>query len=778
MVCWRPYLLVMVLGWATVAPGLELRPDDWQDRSVDGQVAFADGVVTLSVPKGSGGTAELVAKAPVNGDFQVTVSYRLEAWVTGPDATLGAHLGLADGDEAKAQVLVGRGWERTLDEYAGMTFRDGQWRSRFATLTDDREGKLQILRRLGQIRVAVQRGHGWQTLAMLDWDPRAPLFLRLGVVTGPTGTAQVPAAAVRFEKLTIEQLPDLPKPGTGAAGGATGDADRDWLVWANDLGWLHVGSRAQFKATTPRRAEILGGQGEEPLVNTELQGGFENRDKVLDWLCERLTRVVVAYDPTGAPHEIVAARLEGKDYRLRLVGGNDPEALTMAENYDFEGEKAVLAAHGLTPRCSYRRLWLVHALGHSTVDGWAVDNRWTTFSSPPQPLEKEPQKASFEVADGLGGTFTYVADQWEGPYRDNYGLAVAMRRLGIVDEVPIFPPASNYQRKLKAADVPEKPRDFGTEVLGVQPFADPPGLRDWVVYVTGGVWLHIGTRTEYDQPVTRAETLLAGDGQDAVPKKLVDLGRRFGSYDSALRALVKQLTDVRSRFSPTSQPREVVVASLAGAEVAVHLARDPEALVAGYGGYNYGAELALLRSVGLGVRKTFGAQRLVHATGHGTMNGPVKDDFWMMVKGEPRGGNSIELPDGMGGTFGYSLDQVEGPFTDSFGLVPALVAHGLKSIGLYGEDRGVGLLDGPPPAPPPLTPPRILAITPDRGEAGHSFYVTVIAEGMRPGYGFAFGPGVLVSDETCLGRNPDGPGERWLATVTLDQGTGFAPVAP
>lgn len=54
-------------------------------------------------------------------------------------------------------------------------------------------------------------------------------------------------------------------------------------------------------------------------------------------------------------------------------------------------------------------------------------------------------------------------------------------------------------------------------------------------------------------------------------------------------------------------------------------------------------------------------QYLLHATGHGTVNGPMKDDWWFLNENQPKSG-FIELPDGMGGTFTYSIDQTMGPF--------------------------------------------------------------------------------------------------------------------
>jgi hypothetical protein len=54
-------------------------------------------------------------------------------------------------------------------------------------------------------------------------------------------------------------------------------------------------------------------------------------------------------------------------------------------------------------------------------------------------------------------------------------------------------------------------------------------------------------------------------------------------------------------------------------------------------------------------------QYLLHATGHGTMDGPRTDDWWFLNPDQPTNG-FVALPDGMGGTFTYSIDQSMGPF--------------------------------------------------------------------------------------------------------------------
>ena len=60
--------------------------------------------------------------------------------------------------------------------------------------------------------------------------------------------------------------------------------------------------------------------------------------------------------------------------------------------------------------------------------------------------------------------------------------------------------------------------------------------------------------------------------------------------------------------------------------------------------------------------KPFGQpQYLIHLTGHGTMDGSVKDDRYLLFPSAPDSKGSLLLPDGEGGTFGYSTDSSEGP---------------------------------------------------------------------------------------------------------------------
>lgn len=90
--------------------------------------------------------------------------------------------------------------------------------------------------------------------------------------------------------------------------------------------------------------------------------------------------------------------------------------------------------------------------------------------------------------------------------------------------------------------------------------------------------------------------------------------------------------------------------------------------------------------------KPFGKpQYLLHATGHGTMNGPVKDDWHFLYPDVPRkrsdGQEVIDLPDGMGGTFTYSIDSSQGPFSTPREVCVAVGGNSDTSFKEWGADN-------------------------------------------------------------------------------------------
>jgi len=633
-------------------------------------------------------------------------------------------------------------------------------------------GRLKFVRRGAAVQAIVEQDQAQHTLQMYTLrEQSAPLQLQLLIGNGKQGNQTFPSLQVRLSDLQVRTLPKLNR---GGQGGQPVSAELpEYVIYSTGPGWLRVGSAKEYLAPWELRHEIFGGNATEPLPKELLRRGFATHEDALTHLCERLTRVRVVSSPLTTPKEWIEAMFDGKNYNLRLTGAVDFEdTLPRGTEYDFAAERKVLADHGLTPRRPIGRLWLIHILGHGTREGFVAENDWVLFSAEPLPNPKQPDQGYFLKPDGFGGTFTYLCDQWIGPFRDDFGLAVAMQQRAI-EKLELYPPGNSFTPTVYAGDIPREPRDYGPEVAGVQPIVDPPELRDWVVYVTADQWLHVGTRTEFETPVKQRETIWSGLGEDPVVKQELKLGKVFRSYDHAVATVLQQVSEATIAYHPNADPRETVQVKVGGRDWQAHLARSPYQLVAGYGAYNLRAEIDLLLANGVVPVKRFGAQYLVHATGHGTYSGPVKDDHWMMVTSQPQNGG-VTIPDGSGGTFGYSVDQVQGPFTDSLTLAKALQALNLKAINLAGGYVAVSVDDVLLPKPPaPPQPPEILSLTPDRGEAGESFYVTVIAKGMQPGYSFNFGPGVAVTDPTCLGVNPEGEGERWLATLTIAEGASF-----
>ncbi|NUQ00779.1 MAG: hypothetical protein HUU35_13090, partial [Armatimonadetes bacterium] len=343
---------------------------------------------------------------------------------------------------------------------------------------------------------------------------------------------------------------------------AADTAAPEWVVYSTAVGWLRVGPRPEFEQPWRQSDEIWGGTSAEPLAKALLWAGFGTRDEALTWLLDRVTGLRIENRPLARPYQVIAAQFEGKPYWLRLDRGTDPElALFKGDEYDFEAEWDLLARHGLTPRWDLGPRWLIHATGHGTMNGPVKDDLWLLFGS--EPLHERAGEGRFYLPDGYGGTFTYTTDRWFGPYRDNYGLAQAMKQLGIA-ELPQWPPGHSFTPKIVAARIPTNPRDHGRKALPVQTISDPPELRDWVIYATAGQWLHIGTRHEFEQPVKARETVWGGTGEALVSKEILPLAPRLYSYEHALATLLPALGDLKMGFHPLADPRETVDAVVLG----------------------------------------------------------------------------------------------------------------------------------------------------------------------------------------------------------------------
>ncbi len=89
-------------------------------------------------------------------------------------------------------------------------------------------------------------------------------------------------------------------------------------------------------------------------------------------------------------------------------------------------------------------------------------------------------------------------------------------------------------------------------------------------------------------------------------------------------------------------------------------------------------------------------QYWLHATGHGTMDGPRTDDWWFLFPQQPKDG-FIEIADGSGGTFTYSIDQVSGPYAtprDACQAAPSAIGKS-ASVSEWGSSESFKCSENP-----------------------------------------------------------------------------------
>ncbi|MBI5503067.1 MAG: hypothetical protein HY907_22670 [Deltaproteobacteria bacterium] len=230
-------------------------------------------------------------------------------------------------------------------------------------------------------------------------------------------------------------------------------------------------------------------------------------------------------------------------------------------------------------------------------------------------------------------------------------------------------------------------------VPGETPAAAVESSAAWVAWTTPQGWLHVGTRAEYERVEPLREEIWGGTSNEPVEKELLGAGP-WSTQAAALDEVCAMLGDVRVATHPGASPGETIRATIDGREVNVQLGRGmlPEDVFWTAQQYDHGEQIRILHEHGISPRVVFAAPRwLAHVTGVGTMDGPQARDQWFLLDFEPSGGG-FTLPDGMGGTFGYSYDRLEGPFADSFEVVPVLRELGLP----YAGDVSVDLvLDDP-----------------------------------------------------------------------------------
>lgn len=184
-----------------------------------------------------------------------------------------------------------------------------------------------------------------------------------------------------------------------------------------------------------------------------------------------------------------------------------------------------------------------------------------------------------------------------------------------------------------------------------------------------------------------SDEIWGGTSDAPLEKRALD-GGPWATRDDAIDAVCARLTKVRLERHPLAQPRETIGATLDGREYHLMLSRGmlPEDVFWTAQQYDHADQLAHIRACGITPRIRFDAPLwLAHATSVGTMDGPRPMDSWFLLAAPPAKG-SFTLPDGSGGTFGYSSDRHFGPFSDNFALIPQLRELGLTYLGDISTD--------------------------------------------------------------------------------------------
>jgi hypothetical protein len=172
------------------------------------------------------------------------------------------------------------------------------------------------------------------------------------------------------------------------------------------------------------------------------------------------------------------------------------------------------------------------------------------------------------------------------------------------------------------------------------------------------------------------------------------------SRDAAVKYLCDHLTKVQLRIAPPAAggPARFLTGILRGKEYGLRLAKgfDAESAMqmAKTGKfykaleYDWESEWDTLRQNNITPRYVFPQREwLIHETGHGSVNGPVKEDKWMCCTVRPQLNERHEyyvvLADGMGGTITYGIKEVEGPFLDNYVIARVMKKYHVDKVDLW-----------------------------------------------------------------------------------------------
>jgi len=172
-----------------------------------------------------------------------------------------------------------------------------------------------------------------------------------------------------------------------------------WVVWANDVGWMHLGQVREFKNPGPHSSETWGGLGSEPLKNTQLLGPFPTQDAAMQAAENAVTQLVEGYAALAFPKTYLIATVGGKEYKV--------------------GREIKIKR---VPLVKFGPLYLIHCTRTHTMYGPQERNDYVMHVAP-------PKEGKFWTADGSGGVFHNEGTLVGGPFTSNYELCPILKGL-------------------------------------------------------------------------------------------------------------------------------------------------------------------------------------------------------------------------------------------------------------------------------------------------------------------------------------------------------------
>ena len=180
----------------------------------------------------------------------------------------------------------------------------------------------------------------------------------------------------------------------------TAQGSEKWLVWSNDVGWIHLGPKSEFEREKPRRLEIWGGNSSEPLVKTKLFGPFDTKELAIEKLEEAVNELEERYNRLASPRQYLVVKIGSKEYKL--------------------GKEIKLKKQ---PILRFGSMYLIHITRTYTMSGPVNKDGYVLHPT-------APVDGKFKTADGSGGTFTNEGESKGGPFTTNYELCPVLRGIG------------------------------------------------------------------------------------------------------------------------------------------------------------------------------------------------------------------------------------------------------------------------------------------------------------------------------------------------------------